>query len=309
MAARFDFRLSKQSDVSIHEQLTGEITYLIATGQLKPGEALPSVRALARQLEIHHNTVSQAYIELEARNLLLRRRGRSMTVRAPGDTTITPSSQDLDDLINAAIRAAQASGFSIQQLRQRVRQRLTAVPPDHFLVVSSDRGIRHLLQEELKEGLRFPVETCSPDELASRRELAMGALVVGPTAVIPKLSSVLPKGQTAVPITVSSASEELEIVRQLAKPSTIALVSISELVLRTARAVFAPVVGERHALQEYFLPRRPPGSLAAADLVLCDRIAARRVKARNKVTFRLISPPCLENLASVIEESETREKP
>ena len=38
MAARLDIRVSKESDVTIHQQLKGEITFLAATGQLKPGE-------------------------------------------------------------------------------------------------------------------------------------------------------------------------------------------------------------------------------------------------------------------------------
>ena len=54
-------RISKESEVSIRQQLTGQISFLIVTGKLKPGEALPSVRELATRLKIHHNTVSQAY--------------------------------------------------------------------------------------------------------------------------------------------------------------------------------------------------------------------------------------------------------
>ncbi len=58
MLARTDIRIARESDVTIHDQLVAEITFLIATGEWKPGEALPSVRDLARRLKIHHNTVS-----------------------------------------------------------------------------------------------------------------------------------------------------------------------------------------------------------------------------------------------------------
>ena len=84
MAAQIDIRISKESEVTIHDQLAEEITFLIATGELKPGEALPSVRAMARRLRIHHNTVSQVYQDLVGRSLLVRRRGsRRITVFAP----------------------------------------------------------------------------------------------------------------------------------------------------------------------------------------------------------------------------------
>ena len=301
MAARLDIRVSKESDVTIHQQLKGEITFLAATGQLKPGEALPSVRDLARRLKIHHNTVSQVYQELEAHNLLLRRPGSLMVVRSPGQVASAPRSKDLDELINATVRAAQENGYSIQQLRQRVRERLMAEPPDHLLVVSGDRGIRHLLREEIRERLLFPVETCSPDDLSFRHELMMGTLVVGPAVAISKIAALVPKDRPAIPITFSSGSEQLEMVRQLREPSTIAVVSISEFVLETARGVLAPVVGQRHTLREYLLPHQNPGSLGATDLVICDMIAARRVEARKKVEYRLISPACLEQVESAME--------
>ena len=59
-----DIRISKVSEVSLRLQIGRQIAFLIATGKLKPGEALPSVRGLADRLKIHHNTVSQAYQDL-----------------------------------------------------------------------------------------------------------------------------------------------------------------------------------------------------------------------------------------------------
>ena len=222
-------------------------------------------------------------------------------VRSPGEVTSTPPLKDLDDLINATVRAAQENGYSIQQLRRRVRERLMAAPPDHLLVVSSDQGIRHLLREELREELGFPVETCSPDDLSLGHELVMGTLVVGPAAAISEIAAVVPKDRPAIPITFSSGSEQLEMVRQLREPSIIAVVSISEFVLQTARGVLAPVVGQRHTLQQYLLPQQNPGSLDAADLVICDMIATRRVEARRVVPYRLVSSACLKLVAEAMK--------
>ena len=57
-------QISRESDVPIADQLAAELIFSIASGELKPGDTLPSVRALARRLKIHHNTVSRAYQEL-----------------------------------------------------------------------------------------------------------------------------------------------------------------------------------------------------------------------------------------------------
>lgn len=90
-------------------------------------------------------------------------------------------------------------------------------------------------------------------------------------------------------------------VRQLLEPSISAVVSISEFVLQTARGVLAPEVGQRHTLQEYLIPQVNAGKLDAADLVICDMTAARRVEARNVVPYRLVSPACLKLLASTMK--------
>ena len=213
-----DIRIIKDSEVTIHDQLVEEITFSIATGNLKPGQALPSVRALARRLKIHHNTVSQVYQDLVGRNLLIRRRGSRMVVRSPGEREYPPRVEDLDDLINATIQAAQEKGYTLQQLRQRVQERLMALPPDHLLAVSSDPGIRYLLREELKENLPFPVEACSPDDLSQNPELTVGALVVGAPGAIPKIVSLVPKDRPAISITFSALDEHVKMIRQLRKP-------------------------------------------------------------------------------------------
>jgi DNA-binding transcriptional regulator YhcF (GntR family) len=301
MGVQLNIRISKESDVTIHDQLVAEITFLIATGELKPGETLPSVRTMARRLKTHHNTVSQAYQDLAASDMLLRRRGSCMVVRTPGEVPPPPRVKDLDDLINATVRTALEKGYNLQQLRLRVQERLMAQPPVRILVVSIERGMRHLLREELREMLPFPVEACSLDDLSLHPELTMGTLVVGTPGAISKMTSLVPKDHPRIPITFSSASKQVKMVNELREPSAIAVVSISEMVLRIARGVLAPHVGHQHTIREYLLPEQNPSNLSATDLVICDIIAHRRVKARRPVPYRLISAACLEQLSRAME--------
>ena len=74
--------LDRGSAVTIAAQLEEQLTWLIATGALAPGERLPSIRDLGAELGIHHHTVRQAYLELDARELITIRRGAPATVRA-----------------------------------------------------------------------------------------------------------------------------------------------------------------------------------------------------------------------------------
>ncbi|MFB3063021.1 MAG: GntR family transcriptional regulator, partial [Candidatus Binatia bacterium] len=121
---KLDIHIIKDSEVTIREQLVEQIIFLIATGKLQPGEALPSVRGLARPHKIHHNTISQAYQDLVDRDWLIGRRGSRMVVRSPGEREYPPRVEDLDDLINATIKTAKEKGYSFQQLRKRVEERL-----------------------------------------------------------------------------------------------------------------------------------------------------------------------------------------
>ena len=75
-----DIHISRETEVSLRQQLAEQIVLQIATGKLKPGQALPSVRELGRRLKIHHNTVSEAYRDLAHRGWLVGRRGARVTV-------------------------------------------------------------------------------------------------------------------------------------------------------------------------------------------------------------------------------------
>ncbi|HMA11963.1 MAG TPA: GntR family transcriptional regulator [Steroidobacteraceae bacterium] len=76
------FILDPHSGIPIYRQLQEQVRRLVASGQLKAGAELPSVRDLALAHAVNPMTVSKAYSLLEAEGLLQRNRGRPMTVAA-----------------------------------------------------------------------------------------------------------------------------------------------------------------------------------------------------------------------------------
>jgi len=70
-----NFTLDYSSGVPIYRQIIDQIRFGIVSGQLKPGEQLPTVRALAVALKVNLNTVSKAYKELEIKNILETQQG------------------------------------------------------------------------------------------------------------------------------------------------------------------------------------------------------------------------------------------
>lgn len=301
-----DIRIDKKSEISIRQQLAEHIVFSIVTEKLMPGEALPSVRALARRLKIHHNTVSQAYKDLVNRTWLVGRRGSRVVVRHPEKQSAKTKGRDLDDLINATIRVAREQGYSLQALRERVRTRLLAEPPDHILVVEGEPGLRRLLQEEIRAALGQPVEGCSLDDLTVHPSLAIGALAVAVQYSIGEVDSLVLKSIPAIPLALSAADEHLEVLRRLEQPSVVAVVSVSAAVLQTARGLLAPALGRRHVMRDFIFPWEDPKAVQAADVVFADSVVRPRVKHSRVYPYRLIATSSLEYVCTAMKSYQTR---
>jgi GntR family transcriptional regulator len=68
----------------VYLQVVDQIKAAIASGAVREGDALPSVRTLAEDLRVNRNTVAKAYGELEHQHVIESRAGRGCFVRATG---------------------------------------------------------------------------------------------------------------------------------------------------------------------------------------------------------------------------------
>ena len=69
------FMLDPKSGTPFYRQIIDQIKFGIASGNLKVGEQLPTVRALAVELKVNLNTVTKAYNELEIQSILETQQG------------------------------------------------------------------------------------------------------------------------------------------------------------------------------------------------------------------------------------------
>lgn len=252
-------RIDKRSEVPARDQLRQQIIFLIGTGQLSIGMELPSVRQLARQLKVHHNTISHAYSQLTRDGWLVKKRGSRLVV---GQTTTSRIEDfaDLDDLIDRAIRLARSHGYSLQQLTGRVRARLLAEPSDHLLLVAPEKDLAELIRAEIGEAVGHEPDACSASMLQQNPSIAIGATLITPSYFAAKVQPAVSADRTVVPISYSPADEHIAAIRNLSQPSAIGVVSVSALFLETANGLLAPAIGGRHSFREFLL-QKPAGTM------------------------------------------------
>jgi DNA-binding transcriptional regulator YhcF (GntR family) len=296
-----DIQIDSASDIPIREQLTEQIVFRIATGAMTPEQPLPSVRELARRLKIHHNTVSGAYQDLVRNGWVARRRGSRLVVISRETLAVPRSAKSLDDIINLTIHLARAMGFSLQVLRERVRERLKSAPPDHILVIEGNQELREILCDEIRCATPYPVRACSQDDLAANPSLAIGAMAVAPLYSIGKTDELFPKDRPVVAVAFSKADEHIQRIRDLRQPSMVAVVSASPRFLEVARSILAPAIGTRHQLHEVLLPGETPPTTRSADLIFCDSVVKRSLRLSKVVHYQLVAEKSLEEVANAMK--------
>ena len=114
---RFAFRLDVQSGVPVYRQIIDQVTGGMASGVLKAGDQLPTVRQLAVDLAINPNTVVRAYGELEIRGVLETQQGTGTFIsRQKIKRDEVERQRRLNQLASEFIARAGAMGFTVQEL-------------------------------------------------------------------------------------------------------------------------------------------------------------------------------------------------
>ena len=146
-------RIESSSAVPVYRQIIDQIRYQIAGGELQPGDRLPSVRELARQLPVNQNTVLKAY-DLLARDGLVSRR--------QGDGTFV---EEVPPTLKKTERVKQVSAILAQAAARGVH---FEIPPDQ---------LHHLLDRQIKNLSQNP--TITPARRRCHTDFGIGSKALG----------------------------------------------------------------------------------------------------------------------------------
>ena len=120
MLIRLNFKSGKPAYLQIVEQ----VKYAAATGALRAGDPLPSIRVLAEELRVNRNTVAKSYTELEREGIVETRRGKGVYLsdnNSPfGEET---RSKILSEAVDATIVQALQFQFGRRELLDQVDKR------------------------------------------------------------------------------------------------------------------------------------------------------------------------------------------
>ncbi len=121
-APEFAFRLDAHSGVPVYRQLIDQVQGAVATGALRTGDQLPTVRQVAVDLTINPNTVLRAYREMEIRGVLDTQQGAG-TFIAEQKSTMSGDERErqLAQLAGEFVSRAGLLGFTVEELMERLR--------------------------------------------------------------------------------------------------------------------------------------------------------------------------------------------
>lgn len=119
-----DFR----SGLPIYTQIVNQVQAQVAGGVLKPGDQLPTVRALAEELRVNFNTVARAYRILDEARIISTQQGRGtyITEIPPPKVTERLRRESLEALTHRYVSEAMRLEFSKDEISNMVKDQLKA---------------------------------------------------------------------------------------------------------------------------------------------------------------------------------------
>jgi GntR family transcriptional regulator len=298
-----EFVLNRRGGVPVRDQLVTQLELKILGGELTHGQRLPSVRALARRLQLHHNTVSAAYQDLEEAGHVELRRGSGVFVRRAGPSALTEA-RGLDEMIRMALHTAFGKGFTGGEIRLAVERWLNAAPPDRVVVADPSREMGELLVHELRLALNRPATAVSTEDVERDPSLLSGSLTLVLPYHVDTVRRLVPGVALEVVNLEVSAADRATILK-LPAGSIVLVVSHSPTVLPFASVFIRSLRGDELFVEARLLsaPREWRRLVKAADLVFADALSAdtvRRAGARRLHEVRVVPASSLARLREAL---------
>jgi DNA-binding transcriptional regulator YhcF (GntR family) len=156
------FWITKNSEISVRQQLVRQVLLGILSSDLAEGTRLPSLRATARRYRIHANTVSSAYRDLFEAGWLELRRGSGLYVRPLRKES---GGNVLETRLRRFLRDAAAAGHSPEQVLLALEGIVTPRRTARLTLFEPEPAMREILVTELSAKLGVPIDVTDLEPL------------------------------------------------------------------------------------------------------------------------------------------------
>ncbi|MGD0815660.1 MAG: GntR family transcriptional regulator [Verrucomicrobiota bacterium] len=124
------WQVEYNSGIPVYRQIISQACAAVAAGTFKPGDQLPTIRALSERLKVNPNTVAKAYRELELKGIIVSERGRGSFIHAQpsgGAPGAREKKARLGDLYHRLLADAASSGLTESELLNYIKERNNSI--------------------------------------------------------------------------------------------------------------------------------------------------------------------------------------
>jgi GntR family transcriptional regulator len=115
------FIISQSDGRPMYLQIMEQVRQKVAIGDWKPGETIPSIRALAVELQVSVITVKRAYLELEREGVIVTQHGKGSTVASDPDLGPRLYGEEFEEHVRQVVRIGMLMGLSEDEIAEKVR--------------------------------------------------------------------------------------------------------------------------------------------------------------------------------------------
>ena len=126
IAIHLGWQIEFNSGIPVYKQIINHVAAALASGSLKEGDRLPTIRALHEQLDVNPNTVAKAYRELELKGVISSERGSGSYVKT-GAGPVAKSDEEraakCSEVYQRMLAEAAARGLTEQDMIRYITER------------------------------------------------------------------------------------------------------------------------------------------------------------------------------------------
>jgi DNA-binding transcriptional regulator YhcF (GntR family) len=307
LPASVNITVNKDSSVPVRDQLVEQIGLQVASGVLKSNDKLPSIRALAQKLGIHHGVVNAAYNHLAEIGMLEIRQGSGVRVPKLG---LDENNQkpDLNSLFMQFVSKASDLGYSREEISGCTQRLLKRPQVKRILFVDRNPDFHPVILSALAPHFSIPVNCVTGTELKKDPAKVEDSLVI--TSLYHFLSvRGLPIDPTRFMIcNVRPPQEVTDKIKALPDASIVLFVSTSPTLLRMGSNLAAGLRGETIAIRTVLTDETQELAymMRYAKIVVCDRPSQEKVAGLAKqvpvYVFELYSPDVIQSIKDRLKE-------